>query len=89
MLYEVITVKSFIMDQKIVVGVGNIYASEALFRAGIHPSREAGRISLARYQRLAASIVITSYSIHYTKLYEYDPRYLKEEGFIYYGIGRS
>jgi len=51
-----IAVKSFIMDQKIVVGVGNIYASEALFRAGIHPSREAGRISLQRYQRLAASI---------------------------------
>lgn len=49
-------VKNFIMDQKTVVGVGNIYASESLFRAGIHPSRAAGRISLARYQHLASCI---------------------------------
>jgi formamidopyrimidine-DNA glycosylase len=50
-------VKSFIMDGKVVVGVGNIYASEALFEAGIHPARAAGRISQDRYQRLAESIV--------------------------------
>jgi formamidopyrimidine-DNA glycosylase len=50
-------VKNFIMDGKIVVGVGNIYASEALFMAGIHPSRPAGRISAARYQALAVAIV--------------------------------
>jgi formamidopyrimidine-DNA glycosylase len=49
-------VKQFIMDGKVVVGVGNIYASEALFLAGIHPERAAGRISLARYERLAAAI---------------------------------
>jgi len=49
-------VKPFIMDQKIVVGVGNIYASEALFRAGIHPARPAGRIGRERYGRLAAAI---------------------------------
>lgn len=49
-------VKTFIMDNKIVVGVGNIYAQEALFAAGIHPSRAAGRISLQRYQVLAAAI---------------------------------
>ncbi len=49
-------VKAFIMDSKIVVGVGNIYASEALFLAGIHPRRPAGRIGAARYDRLAASI---------------------------------
>jgi formamidopyrimidine-DNA glycosylase len=49
-------VKNFIMDGKIVVGVGNIYASEALFMAGIHPSRSAGRISAARYEALAAAI---------------------------------
>src|SRR5579885_1595832 len=35
-------VKSFLMDQRIVVGVGNIYSSEALFAAGIHPRRTAG-----------------------------------------------
>ncbi|HMB14739.1 MAG TPA: bifunctional DNA-formamidopyrimidine glycosylase/DNA-(apurinic or apyrimidinic site) lyase [Pelovirga sp.] len=49
-------VKSFIMDQKIVVGVGNIYANEALFRAGIHPARAAGRIGRQRYQRLVIAI---------------------------------
>lgn len=49
-------VKTFIMDNKVVVGVGNIYAQEALFMAGIHPSRAAGRISKARYMRLVAAI---------------------------------
>ena len=49
-------VKNFIMDGKIVVGVGNIYASEALFAAGVHPSRAAGRVSSVRYEALAAAI---------------------------------
>jgi formamidopyrimidine-DNA glycosylase len=49
-------VKTFIMDQAVVVGVGNIYASEALFAAGIHPSRPAGRVSRARYVALAEAI---------------------------------
>ncbi len=49
-------VKQFIMDSKIVVGVGNIYASEALFAAGIHPARRAGRVSAARYAALTAAI---------------------------------
>lgn len=49
-------VKSFIMDSRVVVGVGNIYANESLFRAGIAPARAAGRISLERYERLAAAI---------------------------------
>lgn len=51
-----LAVKSFIMDNAQVVGVGNIYATEALFRAGIDPRRAAGRISLQRYQRLVALI---------------------------------
>ena len=50
------SVKTFIMDSRTVVGVGNIYASEALFRSGIHPLRKAGNISLARYHALVASI---------------------------------
>ncbi len=50
------TVKSFVMDGRIVVGVGNIYASEALFLAGINPARAAGRVGLARYRRLAQAI---------------------------------
>lgn len=49
-------VKSFIMDGRVVVGVGNIYANEALFMAGIRPQRPAGRISALRYERLAAAI---------------------------------
>jgi formamidopyrimidine-DNA glycosylase len=49
-------VKPFLMDSRVVVGVGNIYANEALFRAGIHPRRAAGRIGLARYRRLATCI---------------------------------
>jgi formamidopyrimidine-DNA glycosylase len=44
------------MDSHIVVGVGNIYANEALFMAGIHPARQAGKISLNRYQKLAECI---------------------------------
>lgn len=50
------TVKAYIMDAHIVVGVGNIYASESLFRAGIHPAREAGKVSPAEYLLLAKCI---------------------------------
>jgi formamidopyrimidine-DNA glycosylase len=49
-------VKSFIMDHRIVVGIGNIYANEALFRTGIHPALPAGDVSLARYRTLVANI---------------------------------
>ncbi len=49
-------VKQFIMDQKVVTGVGNIYATEALFMAGINPTRGAGNVSLKRYQALAIAI---------------------------------
>ena len=49
-------VKNFIMDGKVVVGVGNIYASEALFMAGIHPARAAGRVSATRYGALESAI---------------------------------
>ncbi|MBV2207051.1 MAG: bifunctional DNA-formamidopyrimidine glycosylase/DNA-(apurinic or apyrimidinic site) lyase [Pseudomonas sp.] len=49
-------VKPFIMDNAVVVGVGNIYASEALFAAGIDPRRPAGGISRARYLKLADEI---------------------------------
>ncbi|MES2859400.1 MAG: bifunctional DNA-formamidopyrimidine glycosylase/DNA-(apurinic or apyrimidinic site) lyase [Pseudomonadota bacterium] len=49
-------VKTFLMDQSVVVGVGNIYAAEALFLAGISPLRAAGSVSMARYQRLADAV---------------------------------
>ena len=49
-------VKPIIMDNAVVVGVGNIYATEALFAACIDPRREAGSISRARYVKLADEI---------------------------------
>lgn len=49
-------IKTFIMDSRIVVGVGNIYANEALYMAGIRPTRAAGRVSLARYEELVVAI---------------------------------
>jgi len=51
-----VAIKNFIMNGHIVVGVGNIYASEALFMAGIHPQRAAGRVSQQRYEGLVAAI---------------------------------
>jgi formamidopyrimidine-DNA glycosylase len=51
-----VPVKNFIMNGKVVVGVGNIYAAEALHMAGIHPARAAGRIAPGRYLALAAAI---------------------------------
>jgi len=50
-------VKSFLMDGRNLVGVGNIYASEALHRAGIHPNRSVARISPASWSRLARAVV--------------------------------
>lgn len=50
------SVKTFLMDSRIVTGVGNIYANEALFTAGIHPQRKAGNISKTRYVKLATAI---------------------------------
>lgn len=50
-------VKAFLMDARVVVGVGNIYASEALHRAGIHPARAVSRISAGRWERVAESVV--------------------------------
>lgn len=51
-----VAVKNFIMDGRIVVGVGNIYANEALFLAGIRPTARAGRVTLLGYQRLVSAI---------------------------------
>lgn len=53
---KTLAVKNFIMDGKIVVGVGNIYASEALFMAGINPNKSACKVSLPKYQILAETI---------------------------------
>ena len=52
-----VSIKQFIMDSKVVVGIGNIYANEALFASGINPKRAAGRISKVRYERLCKNAV--------------------------------
>ncbi|MFA5678683.1 MAG: bifunctional DNA-formamidopyrimidine glycosylase/DNA-(apurinic or apyrimidinic site) lyase [Pseudomonas sp.] len=87
-------VKPFIMDNAVVVGVGNIYATEALFAAGIDPRREAGRISRARYDALAAEIkLVLARAINSggTTLRDFiggdgKPGYFQQELFVY---GRS
>ncbi len=84
-------VKNFIMDSHVVVGVGNIYAAESLFRAQIHPLREAGRVSRARYVALTQAIrEILSYAIERggTTLRDFvnsdgEPGYFAQELFVY------
>ena len=51
-----VAVKQFLMNGRIVVGVGNIYASEALFEARVHPERSAGAISAKRWELIAAAV---------------------------------
>ncbi len=84
-------VKVFVMDQAIVVGVGNIYAAEALFAARIHPRRAAGSVSRSRYARLALEIKrILAYAITRggTTLRDFlspdgAPGYFEQELFVY------
>lgn len=62
---KVTAVKKFVMDQKIVVGIGNIYATEALFSAGIRPDKPAGKVSKNQYQKfVSASKLILENAIH-------------------------
>jgi formamidopyrimidine-DNA glycosylase len=59
-----VAVKAFLMDQKIVVGVGNIYVAEALFAAGVSPTRAAGKVSRERYADIAREVrAILDYAI--------------------------
>ena len=60
-LYEItrgrrVAIKDMLMNSHMVVGVGNIYANEALFHAGINPQNTAGNISIARYERLVLAV---------------------------------
>jgi formamidopyrimidine-DNA glycosylase len=85
------SVKAFLMDQRTVVGVGNIYVSEALFAAGIRPGRAAGSISKGQYARVAAEIKrILGYAIERggTTLRDFlrpdgEPGYFEQELFAY------
>ena len=84
-------IKTFIMDSHIVVGVGNIYASEALFKAGIHPEKPAGKVSKARFVQLVAAIkAVLSAAIEQggTTLRDFTnsdgkPGYFKQELMVY------
>lgn len=49
-------IRDFLLDSRIIAGIGNIYANEALFAAGLRPTRAAGRINWAQYQQLAEAI---------------------------------
>jgi len=90
------SVKSFIMDSRIVAGVGNISASEALFRAGIRPGLAAGRVSLERMTALVAAIqdVLTeAIGVGGTTLRDYVdasgmPGYFRQRLFVYERTGR-
>jgi formamidopyrimidine-DNA glycosylase len=50
-------IKAFLLDQRQIAGVGNIYADEALYRAGIHPLRPAGRLSSEQHRRLRDAVI--------------------------------
>ncbi|MFZ2237859.1 MAG: bifunctional DNA-formamidopyrimidine glycosylase/DNA-(apurinic or apyrimidinic site) lyase, partial [Dokdonella sp.] len=90
------SVKVFLMDQAIVVGVGNIYAAEALFAAGVRPTRAAGVISRPRYARLADEVKrILAYAITRggTTLRDFlspdgAPGYFEQELFVYGRVGQ-
>ncbi len=51
-----VAIKNLIMDQRIVAGIGNIYASEILFRAGVRPARRAGRVTRSEMEKIAAAV---------------------------------
>nr|AAW33970.1 MutM [symbiont bacterium of Paederus fuscipes] len=86
-----VAVKPFIMDNTVVVGVGNIYASEVLFTAGIDPRRSAGNISKTRYSRLAGEIkriLANAIECGGTTLCDFiggdgQPGYFQQELFVY------
>jgi formamidopyrimidine-DNA glycosylase len=90
-------IKHVLMDQRIVVGVGNIYAAEALFRAGIHPARAAGRIAPARFIALVDAVkAILAHAIERggTTLRDFlrpdgEPGYFEQELFAYGRGGES
>lgn len=92
-----VAIKLFIMNAQVVVGVGNIYASEALFRAGIRPTMAAGRVSRARMEQLAQAIrAVLGEAIRVggTTLRDYVnadgmPGYFRQKLFVYERAGEA
>jgi formamidopyrimidine-DNA glycosylase len=89
-------IKNFIMDASIVVGVGNIYASEALFRARVHPRRAARRLKRAEIARLVRgikSVLTTAIRVGGTTLRDYvgadgNPGYFRQRLYVYERAGK-
>jgi formamidopyrimidine-DNA glycosylase len=92
-----VAIKQLLMDQRVVVGVGNIYASEALFRAGVHPRRAAGRVSKVRLAALVEGVqAVLGDAIRAggTTLRDYvradgEPGYFRQRLYVYERTGRS
>jgi formamidopyrimidine-DNA glycosylase len=90
-----VAIKQLIMNSQLVVGVGNIYASEALFRAGIAPRRAAGRITKAQAQKLSRAIkavLSAAIKIGGTTLRDYvnadgEAGYFRQKLFVYERAG--
>jgi formamidopyrimidine-DNA glycosylase len=90
-----VAIKLFVMNSQVVVGVGNIYASEALFRAGIRPTTAAGRVSRARMEQLAQAIrdvLAEAIQVGGTTLRDYvnpdgAPGYFRQKLFVYERAG--
>lgn len=92
-----VAIKQFVMNSHAVVGVGNIYASEALFRARIHPRRVAGRLSREQLKQLARGIkavLTTAIRAGGTTLRDYvgadgNPGYFRQKLYVYERAGKS
>ncbi len=91
-----VAIKQFLMDQQVVVGVGNIYASESLYRAGVDPRRAAGRVPRAKLERVVAAVreVLRAAIRHGgTTLRDYvnadgAPGYFRQDLFVYERAGQ-
>lgn len=92
-----LAIKQFLMNSHIVAGLGNIYANEALFLAGIHPARKAGNIALKRYERLIAAVkevlrlALTQGGTTLRNFYASDgrPGYFQQQLRVYGRVGQS
>ena len=91
-----VAIKQFLMNSHVVVGVGNIYASEALFRARVHPRRAAGRLKRAEIARLVRGIkavLTTAIRVGGTTLRDYvgadgNPGYFRQRLYVYERAGK-
>lgn len=91
-----VAIKQLLMNSHVVVGVGNIYASEALFRARIHPKRAAGRLTpqrLAKLVRAVKAVLALAIKTGGTTLRDYvdadgEPGYFRQRLYVYERKGK-